>query len=211
MLTQVRHANIIRFVDCLQDETFCYLVTEMHGTPWTEHHQRVLTQQPLRSCPPMDLFECIERHQRFSERHGRFIFRQIAAAVAHLYSLGLVHRDIKDENILIDDKFHVKLIDFGSVAFFDPTKAKQYDRFLGTIQYAAPEILRGQHYSGPATEVWALGCCLYIILTGQVTPANSGSVRYCITGNEPYLFARTRKTQQHLHGLHQVDAMLRPE
>jgi serine/threonine protein kinase len=64
----------------------------------------------------------------------------------------------------------VKLIDFGSVAFYDSLNPRtlQFDRFLGTIQYASPEILKGLAYSGPQSEVWSLGCCLYIILTGQV-------------------------------------------
>jgi PAS domain-containing serine/threonine kinase len=116
----------------------------------------------------MDLFECIEKFESFTEPAARHIFSQIVEAVSHLHDIGLVHRDIKDENILIDDKFHVKLIDFGSAAFFDPTGQRKFDMFLGTKQYAAPEILLQKEYLGPEAEVWALGCCLYIILTGAV-------------------------------------------
>ncbi len=90
------------------------------------------------------------------------------SSIAYLHSLGIVHRDIKDENILIDSNLSVKLIDFGSAAFFDIPGGKRFDRFMGTIQYAAPEILRGEKYRGPEAEIWALGCCLYIMLTGQV-------------------------------------------
>ncbi|KAI9088834.1 kinase-like domain-containing protein [Phlyctochytrium arcticum] len=119
--------------------------------------------------PSMDLFECIEQHDRLSESQARFVFRQIISAIKHLHALGIVHRDIKDENILVDEQFRVKLIDFGSAAFIpqQPT-AKLFDRFLGTIQYASPEILRGEKYRGPEAEIWALGCCLYIMLNGEV-------------------------------------------
>ncbi|KAJ3085027.1 hypothetical protein HK102_000389 [Quaeritorhiza haematococci] len=112
-----------------------------------------------------DLFECIEQHEHFSEQQALHVFRQVASAVLYLHKLGIVHRDIKDENILIDDKFHVKLIDFGSAAF---SEGKLFDRFLGTIQYASPEILRGEKYRGPEADIWALGCCLYIMLNGEV-------------------------------------------
>ena len=83
-----------------------------------------------------------------------------------MHSLGLVHGDIKDENILIDENGKVKLIDFGSASFYTGQK---FTRFLGTIPYASPEILRGdKFYDGPSAEVWALGCCLYTMLTGQI-------------------------------------------
>lgn len=156
-LIQVQHSCIIEFVDYIQDDVYCYLITTLHGSQWGQGEVR-----------SMDLFECIERNEKFSESQGRFVFRQIVDAVCHLYSLGLVHRDIKDENILIDDQYHIKLIDFGSVSFFDPTASTHFERFLGTIQYASPEILAGKSYHGPSAEVWSLGCCLYIILTGQV-------------------------------------------
>lgn len=111
---------------------------------------------------------CIERHHHLSEHQAKTIFRQIISAISYMHSRGVCHRDIKDENILIDSTLSVKLIDFGSAAFFDVPGGQKFDRFMGTIQYAAPEILRREKYRGPEAEVWALGCCLYIMLTGEV-------------------------------------------
>lgn len=165
VLKNVRHENIIEFVDYFDDAALCYCFTKMHGTEWSTNDTTPKSPDSRRS---MDLFECIEKFESFAEPLARHIFVQIVRAIAHLHEIGLVHRDIKDENILIDDNFHVKVIDFGSAAFFDPTGKKLFDLFLGTKQYASPEILQQKQYRGPEAEMWALGCCLYIILTGLV-------------------------------------------
>jgi serine/threonine protein kinase len=99
----------------------------MHGTQWSDESK----PKSPDSRKSMDLFECIEKYESFAEPLARQIFAQIVRGVCHLHEIGLVHRDIKDENILIDDNFHVKLIDFGSSAFFDPTGVKLFDMFLG--------------------------------------------------------------------------------
>ncbi|KAJ3179282.1 hypothetical protein HK101_010053, partial [Irineochytrium annulatum] len=121
-----------------------------------------------------DLFECIELMERFTEQQAKHVFRQIVSAVAYLAALGIVHRDIKDENILIDDHFNVKLIDFGSASFADYSDGL----FLGTLQYAAPEVFEGRRHRGPEGDVWSLGCCLYIMLTGEVPFATPHDVKY---------------------------------
>ncbi|KAI8618299.1 hypothetical protein BC830DRAFT_1109755 [Chytriomyces sp. MP71] len=114
-----------------------------------------------------DLFECIEFYQRFTEEQARHVFTQIVSAVAYLAENNIIHRDIKDENILIDRDFNVKLIDFGSATFLNPQGNVVDGLFLGTLQYAAPEILSGKPYRGTDCEVWSLGCCLYIMLAGE--------------------------------------------
>jgi PAS domain-containing serine/threonine kinase len=123
---------------------------------------------PSQKSSAMDLFECIEQHDSFQEDKAQYIFKQIVNALSHLHEVGLVHRDVKDENILIDSNYHVKLIDFGSAAFFDPSGKTHFDTFLGTRQYAPPEVLLRKEYRGPEADVWALGCCLYIILTAAL-------------------------------------------
>ncbi|KND04242.1 CAMK/CAMKL/PASK protein kinase [Spizellomyces punctatus DAOM BR117] len=118
--------------------------------------------------PSMDLFECIEQNAHLPERHARHVFRQIAEAVAYLHSRGIVHRDLKDENIVIDSNLHVKIIDFGSAAFEPSHKKSQlFDRFQGTLQYASPEILRGERYKGRPSDIWAMGVLLYTMLHGE--------------------------------------------
>lgn len=96
------------------------------------------------------------------ESECRFIFRQVVDAIHHLHVIAsIVHRDIKDENVVLDGENRVKLIDFGSAAYI---RNGPFDVFVGTIDYAAPEVLQGRAYAGPEQDVWALGILLYTIV-----------------------------------------------
>lgn len=128
----------------------------------------------LRAAPPMerrsscDLFECIEQHSHFSEDRARWVFAQIVEAVYDLDKRGICHRDIKDENCVVDQDFNVKLIDFGSAVITDPRKPTPFfNRFFGTMTFASSEILLGKQYRAPHAEVWSLGVLLSILLSGE--------------------------------------------
>ncbi|KAI1313039.1 hypothetical protein EDD11_002744 [Mortierella claussenii] len=140
-----------------------------------------------------DLFECIEHHSKFSESQARLIFKQIVGCVHYLNSRGICHRDIKDENIVIDNDFVVKLIDFGSAVIIPP-QGKVFDRFYGTINYASPEILKGEKYRAESAEIWSLGILLYTILYGEV-PFNDPM--QAISG--PYIIPRVQSSSECLH------------
>ncbi|KAF8930601.1 kinase-like domain-containing protein [Dissophora ornata] len=141
-----------------------------------------------------DLFECIEHHSKFSESQARLIFKQIVECVDYLNSRGICHRDIKDENIVIDNDFRVKLIDFGSAVIIPRPQGKLFDRFYGTINYASPEILKGDKYRAESAEIWSLGILLYTILYGEV-PFNDPV--QAISG--PYIAPRVRSSAECLH------------
>ena len=63
------------------------------------------------------------------------------AAVSYLHSKSIIHRDIKDENLILNERFQLKMIDFGSAAFMEP--GKLFSTFCGTIEYCSPEVLSG--------------------------------------------------------------------
>lgn len=115
-----------------------------------------------------DLFECIEQHSKLGEDKARWVFAQIVEAVYYLDKRGICHRDIKDENCVIDSDFNVKLIDFGSSVITDPRRPTPYfNRFFGTMTFASSEILQGKQYRAPHAEVWSLGVLLSILLSGE--------------------------------------------
>lgn len=164
------HPCIVSLIDAFEDPMYYYIMMPMHG-----------------KCE--DLFEAIEHHQDFlpPDRVAR-IFSQCVMAIAHLHNvLGLVHRDIKDENIIIDEHDHILLIDFGSCAYYrggashvqhdvplteadvrSGKKLRSFSAFHGTIDYAPPEVLRGELYDGPQQDIWALGVLLYTLAFKEV-------------------------------------------
>ncbi|XP_022800681.1 uncharacterized protein LOC111338444 [Stylophora pistillata] len=90
---------------------------------------------------------------------------KVVSAVSFLHSHSILHRDVKDENIILDDKFHVKLIDFGSAAYME--EGKKFCTFCGTMEYCSPEVLMGNKYAGPDLELWSMGVTLYTLVFGE--------------------------------------------
>ncbi|KAH7923736.1 kinase-like protein [Leucogyrophana mollusca] len=120
--------------------------------------------------PSYDLFECIEqtKHKRLSEKLARYIMAQVVDAVYYLDSHGISHRDIKDENLVIDTNFKVKLIDFGSATIVSTSEPRPYYKlFFGTSAYAAAEVLLKKPYQAAPAEVWTLGILMSYLLTGM--------------------------------------------
>lgn len=76
---------------------------------------------------------------------------QIVSAVFYLHSLGILHRDIKDENVILDEEFQVKLIDFGAAAYLRP--GHYFKTFCGTLEYCSPEVLMGQRWVTDGTQI----------------------------------------------------------
>lgn len=136
--------NILALIDFFEDDDYYYIETPVHGET---------------GC--IDLFDLIELKTNMTEYEAKLIFRQVVSAVRHLHSQGIVHRDIKDENVVVDSKGFVKLIDFGSAAY---VKSGPFDVFVGTIDYAAPEVLSGEPFDGRPQDIWAIGVLLYTIV-----------------------------------------------
>lgn len=141
---EFRHPNIVEMEGFFEDDINYYIEMKPHGLPG------------------MDLFDYIELRTNMEESECRNIFVQVAQAIHHLHTKAkVVHRDIKDENVILDGEGNIKIIDFGSAAYI---KSGPFDVFVGTIDYAAPEVLAGKPYRGTEQDVWALGILLYTII-----------------------------------------------
>ncbi|XP_076132945.1 NUAK family SNF1-like kinase 1 [Alosa pseudoharengus] len=113
-----------------------------------------------------ELYDYIQQRQRLSEIEARNFFRQITSAVHYCHKNGVVHRDLKLENILLDQNLNVKLVDFGLSNHYE--RGRMLDTFCGSPLYASPEIINGLPYQGPEVDCWALGVLLYALVHGSM-------------------------------------------
>ncbi|KAM4700197.1 NUAK family SNF1-like kinase 2 [Discoglossus pictus] len=111
-----------------------------------------------------DLYDYISERQRLTEHEARRFFRQIVSAVQYCHVNGIVHRDLKLENILLDENKNVKIADFGLSNIFHSDSFLQ--TYCGSPLYASPEIVNGKPYVGPEVDSWSLGVLLYILVHG---------------------------------------------
>ncbi|KAM6448403.1 hormonally up-regulated neu tumor-associated kinase isoform 1-T1 [Liasis olivaceus] len=144
----IRHPNIAQLLDILETENSYYLVMEL--------------------CPGGNLMHKIYEKKRLEEHEARKYIRQLILAVEHLHRAGVVHRDLKIENLLLDEDNNIKLIDFGLsncasiLGYTDPFSTQ-----CGSPAYAAPELLARKKY-GPKIDVWSIGVNMYAMLTGTL-------------------------------------------
>mmetsp|Transcript_11407 Transcript_11407/g.19248 ORF Transcript_11407/g.19248 Transcript_11407/m.19248 type:complete len:187 (-) Transcript_11407:513-1073(-) len=129
ILASLKHPNIMRLHEVIDLRTNVHLVMEL--------------------CSGTNLFHQLKKrkpYQRFSEQESAPIFAQIVSAVQYMHSHGIVHRDLKLDNILIDGMGKIKLIDFGFATACD--KNQKLIQQCGTPQYMCPDLTRKSQYNG---------------------------------------------------------------
>lgn len=109
------------------------------------------------------LFDLCQTMGAMGEDAGRFFLAQMLDSLDYMHGKRVVHRDLKLENILIDDQLNLKVADFGFACYKSIDTLKSY---RGTMTYMAPEIKEGKQYKGTEVDVFSIGVILFIIVQG---------------------------------------------
>ena len=120
-------------------------------------------------CDGGELFDYIVSKQHLSEKQACLFFQELIDALTYLHSQNIVHRDVKPENILLENfgkSMTCKLIDFGISRTY--TLDKLISTPCGTASYAPPEMHRGEEYYGLLSDVWSAGVLLYAMVFGYL-------------------------------------------
>ncbi|XP_026320971.1 testis-specific serine/threonine-protein kinase 3-like isoform X4 [Hyposmocoma kahamanoa] len=147
----LKHENLIRFLQAIETTHRVYIVME-----YAENGS---------------LLDIIRKDQHIDEMRGRRWFRQLVEAVEYCHERGVVHRDIKCENLLMDHSLNIKLSDFGFARGHMKPKNGVYalsETFCGSYAYASPEILKGVPYRPQDSDIWSMGVVLYAIVYGRL-------------------------------------------
>ncbi len=145
--TSLTHPNIVDIFDVGEDEEIHYLVMEY------------IEGQTLK--------KYIQMHGPLKPEEALPIMRQLVSAISNAHHNGIVHRDIKPQNILMDKDGNVKITDFGIAMALSSTDHTKTNSVIGTVHYLSPEQARG----GMATkksDIYSLGIVLYELLTGEL-------------------------------------------
>ncbi|XP_069847960.1 testis-specific serine/threonine-protein kinase 5-like isoform X3 [Dipodomys merriami] len=148
-----KHHTMVQLYETFRNSQRSYLVLELAARGDLLEHINTVSNH--RCCPGLE------------EEEARRLFWQLVSAVAHCHKVGIVHRDLKCENILLDDQGFLKLTDFGFANCTGP-KNSLLSTFCGSVAYTAPEILMSKKYKGEQADLWSLGIILHAMVSGKL-------------------------------------------
>eukprot|EP01103_Thecamoeba_quadrilineata_P001070 TRINITY_DN10947_c0_g1_i1.p1 TRINITY_DN10947_c0_g1~~TRINITY_DN10947_c0_g1_i1.p1 ORF type:complete len:348 (+),score=45.16 TRINITY_DN10947_c0_g1_i1:119-1162(+) len=142
-----KHRNIIRLLAVVEQNNIIFAVMRSFG---------------------QDLLQLVNKNGRFLECSARHLTRQVLNALKFCHKHGVVHGDVKLDNILLSRSGHVRLIDLGSARRFEPHNRLLTSERTGTPGYMAPEIICEKNYDGTLADVYSLGVTLYAMTVGYL-------------------------------------------
>ncbi|KAK6134568.1 hypothetical protein DH2020_031688 [Rehmannia glutinosa] len=149
ILRRLNHPNVIKLEGLVTSRMSCslYLVFE-----YMEHDLAGLASHP---------------GVKFTEPQVKCYVQQLLLGLDHCHSRGVLHRDIKGSNLLIDNNGILKIADFGLASFYDPHQGQPLTSRVVTLWYRPPELLLGASYYGIAVDLWSAGCIVAELYAGK--------------------------------------------
>ena len=120
----------------------------------------------MEHCCNGELFSFITSKNRLKEEEACKLFQQLISALTYLGKLGIVHRDVKPENLLLDEQLNLKMIDFGLSNMYK--QGEKLSTACGSPCYAAPELIKGLEYVGQKADLWSAGVVLFTMVCGHL-------------------------------------------
>lgn len=146
MLKAMNHENVVKLLESIVTENEVYLALEY--------------------AEKGDLLDYINSRKFLSEDAARKLFGDLVNGIAACHAKGIVHRDLKCENLLLDAQMRLKITDFG----FSRRQEKgiNLETYCGSYAYAAPEVVLGDPYDGEPADIWSIGVVLYAMVSGRL-------------------------------------------
>ena len=146
ILKKLNHYNIIKLYNIIHTDNFIFLIQEY--------------------VPNGELLHFLESKENINltEKDICKIYQQIISGIEYLHEVGIAHRDLKLENILLNFKNDIKIIDFGLSNKYNKDNEELLQSSCGSPCYAAPEMIKGAKYHGVDTDIWSSGIILYLML-----------------------------------------------
>ncbi|XP_039277750.1 testis-specific serine/threonine-protein kinase 4 isoform X2 [Nilaparvata lugens] len=169
----LRHKNLIRFLQAIETTHRVYIAME-----YAENGS---------------LLDIIRRDGFIDEDRARVWFSQLLNGLEYCHGKGVVHRDIKCENLLMDSEYNIKISDFGFARGDCGSQGKGYvlsETFCGSYAYASPEILRAIPYRPQYSDVWSTGVVLYATVFGRLPYDDSNFAQLVKQVMRPVVFPK---------------------
>jgi eukaryotic-like serine/threonine-protein kinase len=153
--TSLAHPNIVSIYDVGEEESIYYIVME--------HVNGQTLKQYIQMNSPVPIEEAL------------LIMEQITSAISHAHQNHIIHRDIKPQNILLDQRGNVKITDFGIAMALSATSITQTNSVLGSVHYLSPEQARGG-VANHQSDIYSLGIVMFELLTGRLPFSGESAV-----------------------------------
>ncbi len=144
----LRHPSIIQFYQCIETTNKLYIIMEL--------------------APKGDLLDILRERKTIDEPQAALWFSQLISGIEYIHDQGVVHRDLKCENVIFDAKLNLKIIDFGFAREGMKPEGEKFllsETYCGSYAYAPPEILTGTPYAPQMADIWSSGVVLFVMVS----------------------------------------------